>query len=72
MGTSLCALLSVVSIFGVGCSEDEFKAIAVGLGMALIIGWGIVVLMTHGSPWLLVFSVLGFVVAVGKIGCSTH
>ena len=44
-------------------------ACAIWLGMAAAIGVGIV-LAVEGSPWLLVASLLGFIVAVGKIGCA--
>src|SRR5262249_35206444 len=48
-----------------------FLAILVWLIMGAIIGtdllWAV-----NGSPWLLFASVIGFIVAVGKIGCATH
>ncbi len=44
-------------------------ACAIWLGMAAAIGVGIV-LAVKGSPWLLVASLLGFIIAVGKIGCA--
>ena len=42
-------------------------ACAIWLAMATAIGVGIV-LAVKGSPWLLIASLLGFIVAVGKIG----
>ena len=47
-----------------------FAALMIGLIMLAIIATGIV-LAVVGKPWLLVFSLLAFVVAVGKIGCAT-
>ena len=44
---------------------------AVWVIMGVIIGTGLL-LAVHGSPWLLLLSLLGFIVAVGKIGCATH
>ena len=41
------------------------------LVMAAVIGAGII-WAVHGNPWLLILSLAGFVVAVGKIGCATH
>jgi hypothetical protein len=46
-------------------------AFAVWLIMAAILGAGLL-LAVKGSPWLLVLGMLGFIVAVGKIGCSSH
>jgi hypothetical protein len=48
-----------------------FLAILVWVIMGAIIGTGMV-LAVKGSPWLLILSVVGFCVAVGKIGCSQH
>jgi len=48
-----------------------FKALIVWLLMAVVIGAG-VVMAAKGAAWLLVLSLLAFVAAVGKIGCSTH
>jgi len=39
--------------------------------MGAIIGAGIL-LAVKGSPWLLIASLVGFVIAVGKIGCAAH
>ncbi len=44
-------------------------ACAIWLAMAAAIGTGIV-LAAKGSPWLLIASLLGFIVAVGRIGCA--
>ena len=46
-------------------------AFAVWLIMGALIGLGLL-LAVNGSPWLLIASVLGFIVAVGKIGCMSH
>jgi hypothetical protein len=37
--------------------------------MAAIVGIGLV-MAVKGSPWLLILSLVAFVVMVGKIGCS--
>ena len=46
-------------------------AFAVWLIMAAFIGAGLL-LAVKGSPWLLLISMVGFIVAVGKIGCASH
>ena len=46
-------------------------AFAVWLIMGAVIGAGLL-LAVKGSPWLLLISTLGFIVAVGKIGCASH
>ena len=43
-------------------------AIAVWLGMGAVLALGIL-LAVKGSPWLLILGLVGFVVAVGRIGC---
>jgi hypothetical protein len=40
--------------------------------MAAIIGFGILLAAKGTTLWLLVLSVLAFVIMVGKIGCATH
>ena len=51
-----------------------FLAFAVWVIMGLLIGGGLLLSVSgHSSgPWILLASVLGFIVAVGKIGCTTH
>ena len=39
--------------------------------MGVILGAGIL-LAIKGSPWLLIAGLIGFVIAVGKIGCMSH
>jgi hypothetical protein len=46
-------------------------AFAVWLIMGALIGSGLL-MAVNGSPWLLLASVLGFIIAVGKIGCLSH
>jgi len=46
-------------------------AFAIWLTMGAIIGTGLL-LAVNGSPWLLIAGVLGFIFAVGKIGCASH
>ena len=46
-------------------------AFAVWIGMGTILGVGIL-MAVKGSPWLLIAGLIGFVIAVGKIGCATH
>jgi len=46
-------------------------AFAVWIAMGVILGTGIL-LAVHGSPWLLIAAFIGFVIAVGKIGCLAH
>jgi len=51
-----------------------FLAIVVWLIMGALIGSGLLLSVSGHAvgPWLLGVSVLGFIVAVGKIGCATH
>ena len=44
---------------------------AVWIGMGVVLGAGIL-MAVKGSPWLLIAGVVGFVIAVGKIGCLAH
>lgn len=46
-------------------------AFAVWIGMGVVLGTGIL-MAVKGSPWLLIAGMVGFVIAVGKIGCATH
>lgn len=46
-------------------------ACVVWVGMGAILGAGIL-MAVKGSPWLLVAGLIGFAIAVGKIGCMTH
>ena len=48
-----------------------FLAIVVYLLIAAVLSWGIL-LMMHGKPWLLIASVIAYVVAFGKLGCMSH
>ena len=48
-----------------------FSVILVWLIMGAILGTGLL-WAVQGSPWLLLLGVIGFIVAVGKIGCATH
>ncbi len=44
-------------------------ACAAWLGIGLVLGLGMF-LAAKGTPWLLIIGALGFIVAVGRIGCS--
>jgi hypothetical protein len=46
-------------------------ACAAWLGIGLVLGIGLYLAAVKGTPWLLIVAVIGFVVAVGKIGCQT-
>ena len=46
-------------------------AFAVWIGMGVVLGVGIL-MAVKGSPWLLIAAFIGFVIAVGKIGCMAH
>ncbi len=48
-----------------------FLAIVVYVLIAAVLSWGII-LMMHGKPWLLIASLLAYVVAFGRLGCWTH
>ena len=41
------------------------------LGIAFVLGLGLYLAAVKGIPWLLIVSVIAFIVAVGKIGCQT-
>jgi len=46
-------------------------AFAVWIGMGTVLGVGILTAV-KGSPWLLLAGLIGFVIAVGRIGCMSH
>jgi len=49
-----------------------FLAIVVYLVIGLILGAGIFLLAVKGSPWVLIVGALVYIVAFGKIGCTSH
>ena|SRR2546425_10688767 len=53
------------------CSMKLLLAFAVWIGMGVVLGVGIL-MAVKGSPWLLIAGLIGFVIAVGKIGCMSH
>jgi hypothetical protein len=53
------------------CFVKLLLAFAVWIGMGTILGVGILMAI-KGSPWLLIGGLIGFVIAVGKIGCMSH
>lgn len=44
------------------------KAMLVYLSMGAFLGWGILK-AAHGNPWVLVAGFVGYVLALGVIGC---
>jgi hypothetical protein len=46
-------------------------AIAVWLLMGVLLSTGLL-LAVNGRPWLLLAGVIGFIIAVGRIGCASH
>jgi hypothetical protein len=46
-------------------------ALGVFVGMGALLAGGIVATM-HGSPWLLVISILAYLAAFSRIGCGQH
>jgi hypothetical protein len=46
-------------------------SIVVYLLIAALLCWGIL-LMMHGKPWLLIGSLVAYIVAVAKMGCLSH
>jgi hypothetical protein len=46
-------------------------ALIVWVVMGVVLAKGILMAI-HGSLWLLILGLLGFVVLVGKIGCLSH
>ena len=53
------------------CSMKLLLAFAVWIGMGTVLGVGIL-MAVKGSPWLLIAGLIGFVIAVGRIGCMSH
>ncbi len=53
------------------CSMKLLWAFAVWIGMGTVLGVGILAAV-KGNPWLLIAGFIGFVIAVGKIGCMAH
>jgi hypothetical protein len=48
-----------------------FFAFVVWMGMAAILARGLL-MAVHGSMWLLIVGIIGFVLMVAKIGCLSH
>ena len=46
-------------------------AILVYVVIGLVLSWGILLLLS-GKPWLVLVAFLAYVVAFGKIGCTSH
>jgi hypothetical protein len=46
-------------------------AVLVYLLIGLVLSWGILLLLA-GKPLLLIIALLAYVVAFGKIGCTSH
>ena len=49
-----------------------FLAVVVYLVIGLILGAGIFLAAAKGSPWVLIVGALVYIVAFGKIGCTSH
>jgi uncharacterized membrane protein len=47
-------------------------AVVVYLVIGLILAAGIFLAATKGSPWVLIVGALVYIVAFGKIGCTSH
>ena len=45
-----------------------FLAIVAYVLIGVVLGWGML-LTVRGNPWLLLFGLLAYIVAFGKIGC---
>ena len=48
-----------------------FLAIFVYLLIGVVLSWGILLAMA-GKPWLLIGSLIAYIIAFGKIGCTSH
>ena len=48
-----------------------FLAFLVWIMMGAVLVTGMI-RAVHGSPWLLIIGLIGFVCLVGKIGCLSH
>jgi hypothetical protein len=48
-----------------------FLAVLVYLLIGAVLSWGIL-LALGGKPWLLIGSLIAYIVAFGKIGCTSH
>jgi len=53
------------------CLMKLFYAFAAWIAMGTVLGAGIL-MAVKGNPWLLIAGLIGFVIAVGKIGCLPH
>src|SRR5207302_9924785 len=53
------------------CVMKLLYAFAAWIAMGTVLGAGIL-MAVKGSPWLLIAGLIGFVIAVGKIGCLPH
>jgi len=53
---------------GYGSGMNFLAAIFVYLAMAVVLGWGIL-LTVKGNPWLLIASVISYLVLLGTLGC---
>jgi hypothetical protein len=48
------------------------KAVLAWAAIAFVLGLGLWLLTTKGTPWILILAVVGFVVAVGAVCSKTH
>ena len=46
-------------------------AVLVYVVMGLVLSWGVLLLLA-GKPWLLIIALVAYIVAFGKIGCTSH
>ena len=46
-------------------------AVLVYLVIGLVLSWGVLLLLA-GKPWLFIIALLAYIVAFGKIGCTSH
>jgi hypothetical protein len=48
------------------------KATLAWVGIGAVLGVGLWLLAVKGSPWLFALATVGFILAIGKIGCQAH
>jgi hypothetical protein len=46
------------------------SSMAVYLGMGVVLAWGILLTM-KGNPWLLIVGLVGYLLALWRIGCAS-
>ncbi len=54
------------------CGMKLLRVFATFFGMALVLGYGLWLLMNQGHPWLLLAGLAAFALAFARLGCLSH